>query len=103
MKIILVDNQKNMFDDDSDEIFDRYFQVLIEKIDRPYSQVGKLSLFRYLKEEIHNWLVDHNTEYSIGKTYYSNGKMAKDWFAIKEWFIDIENDNIAMLFKLTWL
>jgi hypothetical protein len=64
-----------------------------------------------VKDELFNWFTELNIGYSIG--YHSQGKdtdkdvwnlskVYDDTFLDCYWYIDIENDNKAMLFKLTW-
>ena len=52
---------------------------------------------RFLKDEIHNWLVDYKIVYSL--------MVERDYnpYTILEWYIEIDNINMATLFKLTWL
>ena len=46
-----------------------------------------------LKDEIHFWTVENNMKYDL---YYAIGKPFPRWFLI------FENNEDAMLFKLTW-
>jgi hypothetical protein len=56
--------------------------------------------FYYLKEEIHIWLEYFQVSYSIFP------KVIKDEIFFRlysEWNIEIPDERMAMLFKLTWL
>ena len=53
---------------------------------------------RYLSEEIHNWFLDFNIEYSL-----SFSKEIREYHDYYRWWIDIPNDSYAILFKLIWL
>lgn len=52
---------------------------------------------RYLKQEIHDWLVSYKISYSLKYRVHKKFKI------VDMWGIDIPDENMAMLFKLTWI
>jgi len=89
MKIRIYNNKhlehfhKNNFDIE-DVRKSRYLQ---EKLLRP--GYHDTFTFRFLKDDIHEWLIENNIQYSIG---WDNSV----------WCIDIEDKSKMMLFKLIW-
>jgi hypothetical protein len=52
---------------------------------------------RYLKDDIHDWLVSYEIEYSLFMDAFDTNSR----YERKEWGVNIPKDK-AMLFKLTW-
>ena len=46
-----------------------------------------------IKEEIHFWTIENNIKYSIEYDYIST----------KKWYLEFENIDDLLLFKLTWI
>ena len=85
-----------MLSDKTFEEFYRYFLVDSEKPNRPYSYILGNSKYRYLKDENHEWLVSMDIDYSIGITGSETS-----W--ILNHYVEIEDKDKVMLFKLTWV
>jgi hypothetical protein len=100
------------------EDFDEYFMSTEdeERPDRLYdyryiSISPTLIYYYYILDDIFKWFKDLNIEYQMG--YQSQGKDITGDFSIKSvismdpyscyWYIDIKDENKAMLFKLTWM
>ena len=87
-----------------DEKFDYYFQwyEYSALVDRPC--IPKTSSDdkwkRYLTDEIHFWFKEFNIEYSLD---FSTMQVGGYGLGHIRWYIDIPNDNHAMLFKLIWI
>ena len=102
---MLISLAEDFVDNDNDEKFSRlynhYFQdSYLEPLysDRPYSyEAWKYDcVYRYLKNEIHDWFISYNTDYKIKCFIF---KKNEEEYII--WALDISED-IALLFKLTW-
>ena len=82
--------------------FFRFFTASYTKIfDRPYYFLseGKTLLgnptYYYLKKEMHEWLESYDIQYEIYPTILVDESFT-------EWNIEILDERIAILFKLTW-
>jgi hypothetical protein len=66
------------------------------KFKRPYLSniITNDEWYRYLSNDLHKWLKSYKADYTLKfvETFYYN-----------QWYIDIPDDNKAMLFKLTWM
>ena len=60
---------------------------------KPSIKIGGIT--RFLNIEIHDWLMQYDVEYSLYFEEYIIDDIT--------WGIDISDEGIAMLFKLTWL
>jgi hypothetical protein len=85
----------------------KYFQGYKEKKyeDRPYSTnewPSDKDHYRYLNDDIHEWLNSYNVKYRI--IYRRESRQRKKYVDSQYifWIIDIDNDEVALLFKLTW-
>jgi hypothetical protein len=67
-----------------------------QNIERPFVRMSKTK--RYLKTEIHNWFVSLNADYSI---YLEKSDVTPQPSRLL-WALDIPDDDVALLFKLTW-
>ena len=88
-------------------LYPKYFQGFdYQKYDdRPYSTnewSDDYGHYRYLQNEIHDWLKSYNIDYKI--KYFQKHKQRKNSILTEYiyWVVDIQNDEIALLFKLTW-
>ena len=68
---------------------------------RPYwpeiSKDRKEVFYRYLNDDIHEWFKSYSASYKIvHNEYYKN----KEKYV--QWCLNIEDNDIAILFKLTW-
>jgi hypothetical protein len=84
------------------ERFDEYFIIRIcnQEKDRPYvylfrDGVGNIRNI-YLQDNIHEWMIFYSISYTIFSSVSSNGYSA-------DWNIEIPDERMAMLFKLTWI
>ena len=68
----------------------RRSKYLQEKLLRPGHH--DFVCYRFLKDEIHEWLVEYQISYTIG---WSDTNI--------RWYIDIPDISDAVLFKITWL
>ena len=95
MKVIL-------FQDESEFIRNERFSDFFTSVNR-YSnvdfrlpQIWYCGFFRILKSNIHKWLESYDIiEYKLMRIRMHENLI--------EWYIDIPNVEIAVLFKLTWL
>ena len=100
MKILLHRAYSNVKKHDREYCtFDKFFEVqsiYALKEDRPLHNFGMNDGYnRYLKIEYHSWIIDMNTTYSIIAINDKKG--------CTSWYIDIENPQVALLFKLSFV
>jgi hypothetical protein len=50
--------------------------------------------YRYLRNEIHEWMTYYDVKYDLSYEYKCNGD---------HWYLEIPDRRNAVLFKLTWL
>jgi hypothetical protein len=95
------------FDDDEDERirfnikYNDFFQVFRFRasLDKPCATnawTGDCD-FRYLEEDIHKWMIENNIIYNI-KFVISK----QDNLEHISWVLEFDNNENAVLFKLTW-
>jgi hypothetical protein len=59
----------------------------------------------FLKDDIHEWLIGYNIPYRLGYLYEFDNihEWSVQYVALQLWWIEFENKEHAMFFKLTWL
>lgn len=76
--------------------------------DRPVMRViytpnngrSSFEIFVYLRTEIHEWLLFNN---ALDYYFEVEGADAIEWGVYMNWYINIPDNDTALLFKLTWL
>ena len=103
--IISTHHIEDIIEDFVEEDFLQYFDYQ-KYIDRPCictdyaimlvnNQVISKDFFVYLKDEMHDWLYDNYIEYRL-EYFDVNGEQTP-------WYLEIEDIELAILFKLTWM
>jgi hypothetical protein len=60
----------------------------------------QFNVYVYFKMEIHEWLLFNN---ALDYCFEVEGSDIIEWGYDMNWYINIPNKDIALLFKLTWL
>ena len=101
MKIILAEDTKDhslntkKFQENYKKYISDYSRDHFFQVDIPYFKGDFLAYA--LKDEIHEWFNHYDYSYKIILNHF-----IKDNIEYVEWYLDMEND-IAVLFKLTWM